>query len=80
LKRRGYQIHYYLTHDRYEIDFLVETFRGKTFLLQVCWDASDSATRQREERALKQAEQELGISGKIITLLDYLRDGLDFLD
>ncbi len=80
LRRRGCSIYYYLTSERYEIDFLVQTLSGKSFLLQVCWNMMDAPTKKREERALLQAQQELGIDGRIITLLDYLKDGLNFLD
>lgn len=80
LRRQGCQVNYYLTHEhRYEIDFVVQPLAGQPYLLQVCWDISDPDTRAREERALKQAEQELGMSGYIITLQEYLKTGLNLI-
>ncbi|MBX9587385.1 MAG: ATP-binding protein [Gammaproteobacteria bacterium] len=79
LRRLNCKIYYYLTEERYEIDFLIHTPLGKILLLQVCWDMSNTATKQREFRALEQAQAELGIEGRIITLEDYLRSGLDFI-
>lgn len=35
-------------------------------MIQVVWDQSDPLTFEREERALKSAEKELGIKGRII--------------
>jgi hypothetical protein len=37
-------------------------------LIQVVWDKNDAAALAREERALKEAESELNIPGKIIDL------------
>ncbi len=76
LKRQGYNVYYYLTKDRYEVDFLVQTPTGKEKLIQVCWDMSDPKTREREERALEKAQQELNIDGDIITLSSYLKSGV----
>ena len=41
-------------------------------MIQVVWDAEDPLTREREQRALRQAEQELGFPGKLIGLTAYL--------
>ncbi len=41
-------------------------------LFQVAWDVSDSDTMEREMRALKEAEKELNIKGKLITPSSYL--------
>jgi len=38
----------------------------------VAWDIDDAETREREERALKEAEKELGIKGRIVTAEEYL--------
>lgn len=73
LKRKGHKIFYYLTHARYEVDFLVEDRLGEKKLYQVVWDASDLQTMEREMRALKIAEDELGIKGELITVETYLR-------
>ena len=60
------KIFYYQTKSGYEVDFVTQSQDGKMELIQVVWDMSDPATRAREERALKEAEQELNLSGKII--------------
>ena len=43
-------------------------------MLQIAWDLSSPAVLEREQRALKQAESELGFSGQIISVKDYLRN------
>jgi len=67
LRRQGYQVYYYLTKERYEIDFMAIDALGKVRLFQIVWDISDPKTLQREERALAVAEKELGIKGQLIT-------------
>src|SRR3990167_2948742 len=78
LKRQGCKVNYYLTHKRFEIDFLAQTIDGRQKLIQVCWDASDKDTFEREERALLAAKKELNIEGEIITLSSYLKNGIIF--
>lgn len=73
LRRAGCEIYYYLTEDRYEVDFLARTPDGKLKLFQVAWDVSNSETLDREMRALKQAEMELGIKGLLITPEIYIK-------
>ena len=72
-KRKGHKIFYYLTQERYEIDFLTEDPLGVLKLHQVVWDTSDPKTIAREERALHIAEKELQIEGEIITPERYLQ-------
>lgn len=72
LRRQGKEIFYYKTADGNEVDFVTVDKEGQREIIQVTWDMSDPKTADRETRALKQAEQELGFSGKIITLRDYL--------
>lgn len=72
LRRRGYQVYYYLTAERYEVDFLVRSLTGKIKLYQVAWDVSDQETLEREQRALALAEQELGCQGMLITPKNYV--------
>ncbi len=67
LRRRGFEVFYYLTKERYEIDFLAKDRRNKFHLYQVVWDISNKETLAREKRALEAAEKELKIKGKIIT-------------
>lgn len=76
LKRLGYKINYYLTSERYEIDFLVQTPRGQKKFFQVTWDLQDPKTAEREQRALLAGMKELNIEGEIITLDSYLREGI----
>ena len=71
LRRQGKNIFYYNTKDGYEIDFVTVDKNGERDLIQVTWDMSDPATFERELRALAQAEEELGIKGRIITSRDY---------
>jgi predicted AAA+ superfamily ATPase len=72
LRRQGKDIFYYRTQDGYEVDFITRDIRGQHEIIQVVWDKSDSSTLEREERALKQAEKELGLPGKLIDWSIYL--------
>ena len=74
LRRRGHEIYYYLTEERYEVDFLTRDPEGELHLYQVAWEVDDPETYAREERALKAAEKELKITGTLITPLRYLRN------
>lgn len=76
LRRLGHHVTYYLTAERYEVDFLVHTSRGHKKMFQVAWNLHDSKTLEREQRALTAAMKELKIEGELITLDSYLRDGL----
>lgn len=78
LRRRGCKVNYYLTHERYEVDFLAQTPQGEKKFFQVAWDMDDPQTREREERALRSAMQEMEIQGEIVTLDSYLRKGVQF--
>lgn len=72
LRRKGHEIHYYLTNQRYEVDFYTRDLQGKKYLYQVVWDVQDQETLHREQRALYEAEKELGIKGYLITPETYL--------
>ncbi|MCX7121521.1 MAG: ATP-binding protein [Gammaproteobacteria bacterium] len=78
LRRQGCKVSYYITRERFEVDFLAQTVDGRQKLIQVCWDVSDEETLARETRALKAAEKELKIEGEIITLNSYLKKGVYF--
>ncbi len=78
LKRLGCKINYYLTSERYEIDFLAQLPRGHKKFFQVAWDLQDVDTVEREKRALQAGMKELKIDGEIITLESYLREGIKF--
>lgn len=67
LRRKEHEIFYYLTEQRYEVDFYNRTLDGERHLYQVVWDVHDETTFAKETRALKAAEKELGIKEKIIT-------------
>ena len=55
LLRRGCEVHYVRTPQGNEIDFHALFPSGDTALIQVCADASDPATFQREIRSLQEA-------------------------
>jgi uncharacterized protein len=76
LRRLGRSIYFYKTADDFEIDFVTVAQGGERELIQVTLDMSDPKTAEREQRALIQAEKELGIKGRIITLKDYLKHGV----
>ena len=77
LRRRGHQVHYYLTKTRREVDFFTRSPQGDWHLYQVCWDMSDPKTYERESVALQEAENELGVKGTIITPETYLTSFLN---
>ncbi len=74
LRRNGKKVSYYLTADGFEVDFVVENQDGTFELIQAVWDAGDKGTLERECRALKAAETELGIKGRVITAQDYVME------
>lgn len=73
LRRQGKKIFYYQTTDGYEVDFVTQDDEGRHELIQVAWNTSDPLTMKREERALRQAESELGFTGTIMDVKTYLR-------
>ena len=76
LRRLGCTVYYYLTKDRYEIDFVVQTPNHTIKVFQVVWDCTDPKTLDRERRALDQAMLELRCDGELITLDTYLSGGI----
>lgn len=76
LKRLECKTNYYLTSERYEIDFLAQSPRGHKKFFQVVWDMQNADTANRETRALKAGMKELDIEGEVITLDSYLRNGI----
>lgn len=72
LRRQKKEVHYYMTNQGHEVDFVTKDLEGRYELVQVVWDKSDPQTFEREERALKAAEQELGIPGTIIDWQTYI--------
>jgi uncharacterized protein len=55
LERRQCSVTYVRTAEGHEVDFLARSPEGGTELIQVCMDASDPATGEREIRALQEA-------------------------
>ena len=74
LERRRCEVTYVRTADGFEVDFLVRTAAGTRELVQVCADASDPATAQRELRGLASAAGEF--PDATLRLLTLTRDGL----
>lgn len=72
LERRRCEATYVRTADGHEVDFLAREAGGATHLIQVCADASDPATAERELRALEKAGQ--GRSSARKWLLTLTRD------
>ena len=79
LKRHGYEVYYYLTSNRREIDFLTRNLHGNWNLYQVSWNMNDPKTFERETLALHEAEKELKIKGLIITPESYFSSFLPSL-
>jgi hypothetical protein len=78
LRRQGKKIFYYHTANGHEVDFVTQDIHGKYEILQVVWEASDPLTLEREERALREAEKELGFPGKLIDWTNYIT--LNFIE
>lgn len=53
-------------------DFITLDLQGKYEMIQVVWDITDPQTLERETRALKAAERELGFSGRLIDYKSYI--------
>lgn len=73
LRRQKKEIFYYITSEGYEVDFVTKDQEGRYEIIQVVWDQGDPLTFAREERALKSAEKELGIKGRIIDWKTYVK-------
>lgn len=74
LRRQGKNVYFYKTKSDYEVDFVAVAKNGERELIQVTWNMDDHKTAEREQRALSEAQNELGIKGRIITMKDYLRE------
>ncbi|HEV7672709.1 MAG TPA: ATP-binding protein [Thermoanaerobaculia bacterium] len=73
LERRRCEVTYVRTPGGFEVDFLARDVEGKAELIQVCADASDPATAERELRALLDAGEMYPKANK--RLLTLTRDG-----
>jgi hypothetical protein len=71
-RRHNYDICYYSTKAGREVDFVARSLEGESRVVQVCLDAQDPETHEREVSALSQAESELGIPGTLVTRNNYL--------
>lgn len=70
--RANYELFYYKTKNNKEVDFVLKDFNFKIMqLIQVCYDASDTNTRKREEEALLKASQELKCDNLLIITKDF---------
>ena len=70
LSRRGADVSYVKTKGGFEVDFLARHPGGRQELIQVCADATDAATWQRETRALDAAHAEHPRSERLVITLD----------
>lgn len=77
LRRNEFNVHYYLTEKRNEIDFLLQDKKGHQHLLQVAWNMEDKTTFEREQYSLDNAIKETNLPGHIITLESYLSEGIN---
>ena len=73
LRRRHYKVCYYLTASGQEVDFVASRPGEPSKLFQVCWDISQDSVRRREQSALEEASNELGLAGELITPENYGR-------
>jgi len=74
LERRRSEVTYVRTVHGYEVDFLSRDADGGRELIQICADASDPATAERELRALAAAGEQFPDAG--MRLLTLTRDGI----
>ena len=74
LDRRRLDVTYVRTRKGYEVDFLVRSADGRRELIQVCADASEPVTAERELRALQAAGEQFPDARKLLLTLH--RDGI----
>jgi predicted AAA+ superfamily ATPase len=75
LLRRGCEVHYFRTPQGNEIDFHAVDARGATLLVQVCANASDPTTLEREVRSLVETKALHPEARTLLILLDPLQPG-----
>lgn len=75
LLRRGCEVHYFRTIQGNEVDFHAVDPAGNILLVQVCANASDPATLQREVRSLVEAKAQHPEARTQLILLDPLPPG-----
>ncbi len=72
LRRAKQEIYYYVTQSGLEIDFLTISPNRTLSLYQIMWNSEDPKTLQREQRALAEAKEELGVEGQLVTPESFL--------
>ena len=75
LLRRGCEVHYFRTTQGNEVDFHAVDPAGNALFVQVCANASDPATLQREVRSLLEAKALHPEARTLLILLDPLPPG-----
>lgn len=75
LLRRGCEVHYFRTPQGNQIDFHAVDAKGNTLLVQVCANASDPATLEREVHSLIEAKTLHPEARTLLILLDPLPFG-----
>ena len=75
LLRRGCEVAYFRTPQGNDVDFHAIDSTGQTLLVQVCANAADPATLDREIRALAEAHRILPDAAPLLILLDPLPPG-----
>ena len=80
LVRRGYRpgldLFYYQTRNSKEVDFILKRGYKIEQLIQVCYSLDQTATRKREESALREAQEELSCRNSLIITDDNLEGWL----
>jgi hypothetical protein len=76
LRRRRCAVAYHVTRSGFEVDFVARFPDGRSRVYQVASDVGDAATLEREERALREGSDELGIDGMLVTPANYYSEFL----
>lgn len=66
LLRRGFEVFYWSSKDKFEVDFIARRQGESPLAIQVCYDLSNPNVQEREIRALESAYQELGIKDLLL--------------
>jgi len=75
LQRRGCELHYFRTPEGNEIDFHAIDSTGRALFVQVCADATDPQTLERETRSLLETQSTHPDARQILLLLEALPAG-----
>jgi predicted AAA+ superfamily ATPase len=77
LERRGWEASFVKTEQGFEVDFLARSPEGQWLLLQACANVADTATLDREVRALMAASQEHPEAKAVLLTLDAVPPAAD---